>query len=225
MKESVQGMVFKAKKGVFYFTLLLGFFGAGLAVQAQHTARKIGDNPLTIEQTAVLELESTSKGFIMPRMTEAQRDAITTPANGLMIFNTTSQSINVYDVSFTSWRQIESKESTLITSFTSSFTTPYNFRVTITNLSTVDITPTFSTSDVNITGVTGATVTAVDDTSETIAPQASHSINYTISYGSATAAAPLAIQGTYIYANQTTSSTTNGGSNTTRLHNGLFYNN
>lgn len=38
--------------------------------------------------TAALEVASTSKGFLPPRMTEVQRDAIGTPATGLMIFNT-----------------------------------------------------------------------------------------------------------------------------------------
>ena len=35
MKESVLGVVFKARKKVFFFTLLLGFFWFGLVVQAQ----------------------------------------------------------------------------------------------------------------------------------------------------------------------------------------------
>ena len=42
----------------------------------------------TDESSAVLQVISTSGGFLPPRMTDAQRDAISTPANGLMIFNT-----------------------------------------------------------------------------------------------------------------------------------------
>ncbi|MBT9156686.1 MAG: hypothetical protein DDT37_01674 [Firmicutes bacterium] len=38
---------------------------------------------------AVLEIESTTQGFLPPRMTTAQRDAIPTPPDGLMIYNTT----------------------------------------------------------------------------------------------------------------------------------------
>jgi uncharacterized protein (TIGR02145 family) len=36
----------------------------------------------------MLEVESTSKGFLPPRMTKTQRDAITSPATGLVIYQT-----------------------------------------------------------------------------------------------------------------------------------------
>src|SRR6185295_14854583 len=39
--------------------------------------------------SAILDVSSTTKGFLMPRMTTAQRDAIVSPATGLSIFNTT----------------------------------------------------------------------------------------------------------------------------------------
>lgn len=40
--------------------------------------------------SAKLEVRSTTQGFLPPRMTTAQRDAIAAPAAGLMIFNTTT---------------------------------------------------------------------------------------------------------------------------------------
>lgn len=40
--------------------------------------------------SAVLDLISTTKGFLPPRMTTAQRDAIASPATGLVIFNTST---------------------------------------------------------------------------------------------------------------------------------------
>jgi len=46
--------------------------------------------------TAVLESSSTTQGFLPPRMTEAQRDAIISPAAGLMIWNTTDVKLQVY---------------------------------------------------------------------------------------------------------------------------------
>ena len=49
---------------------------------------KIGNNPTSINATSLLELESTTQGFLPSRMTEAQRIAIATPAQGLIIYCT-----------------------------------------------------------------------------------------------------------------------------------------
>lgn len=43
---------------------------------------------LDIDESAALEISTTTKGFLPPRMTQAQRDAISTPAAGLTIFCT-----------------------------------------------------------------------------------------------------------------------------------------
>jgi hypothetical protein len=49
------------------------------------------------DSSAILEASSTSKGFLMPRMTTVQRNAIVSPAAGLQIFNTDNQCVNIYD--------------------------------------------------------------------------------------------------------------------------------
>ena len=46
--------------------------------------------------SAVLEASSTTQGFLPPRMTSTQRDAIASPAEGLLIYNTTNKSIEAY---------------------------------------------------------------------------------------------------------------------------------
>lgn len=46
--------------------------------------------------TSILELVSTTQGFLPPRMTTTQINAISTPANGLMVYNTTIDHICVY---------------------------------------------------------------------------------------------------------------------------------
>ena len=51
-------------------------------------SQKIGGNPGTIDPKAVLELESTTKGFLLPRMTAAQMAAITNPTSGMIVFCT-----------------------------------------------------------------------------------------------------------------------------------------
>ena len=57
---------------------------------------KIGDNPGNINTSAVLELESTTKGFLLPRMTGTQMTAIPTPPSGMMIYNTTDSCTYLY---------------------------------------------------------------------------------------------------------------------------------
>jgi hypothetical protein len=47
---------------------------------------KIGDNPYTIGKSAVLDIESTIKGFLPPRMSKSQRDAIVSPETGLQVW-------------------------------------------------------------------------------------------------------------------------------------------
>ena len=47
------------------------------------------------DTSAMLDVSSTTKGFLMPRMTTVQRDAIILPATGLTIFNTTAVAYQV----------------------------------------------------------------------------------------------------------------------------------
>ena len=50
---------------------------------------EIGINTSSPNASAQLDVTSTTKGFLPPRMTTAQRNAITSPAAGLTIYNTT----------------------------------------------------------------------------------------------------------------------------------------
>jgi len=47
--------------------------------------------------SAMLDVKSTSKGFLPPRMTSAQRDAISSPATGLISYNTDFKGLNFYN--------------------------------------------------------------------------------------------------------------------------------
>lgn len=60
----------------------------------------------TIDATAQLEIKSSTKGFLPPRMTTTERDAIVTPAEGLEIFNTTTKKKNFYNG--TAWEVVTS---------------------------------------------------------------------------------------------------------------------
>ncbi len=59
-----------------------------LSVSGFYAQLKVGDNPTTIDASALLELESTTQGLLVPRMTTVQRTVITNPALGLMVFDT-----------------------------------------------------------------------------------------------------------------------------------------
>ena len=59
-----------------FFVLVLGL----------HTQAQVGINTENPDPSAVLELESTSQGFLPPRMTADQRDAIVSPATGLIFY-------------------------------------------------------------------------------------------------------------------------------------------
>lgn len=53
------------------------------------------------DSKAVLDVRSTTKGFLFPRMTTTQRNAISSPTTGLTIFNTSTATIDTYNGS--SW--------------------------------------------------------------------------------------------------------------------------
>ena len=46
--------------------------------------------------SAKVEIASTTQGFLPPRMTTVQRNAIVSPATGLVIYNTTTNCLNFY---------------------------------------------------------------------------------------------------------------------------------
>jgi hypothetical protein len=52
-----------------------------------------GSNATTPNAAAVLQLESTTQGLLLPRMTTTQRNAISSPPDGLLIYNTTSSAV------------------------------------------------------------------------------------------------------------------------------------
>ncbi len=61
--------------------LVLGTLGTALS-------QSVGLNNATPDASSILDLTATDRGLLIPRMTSAQRLAITTPANGLLVFDT-----------------------------------------------------------------------------------------------------------------------------------------
>ncbi|MBK9735085.1 MAG: hypothetical protein IPO92_09030 [Saprospiraceae bacterium] len=60
-------------------------------------AQSVGIGTTLPENSAILDLSSTSKGFLLPRMTTVQRDLIPSPTQGLKIFNTDDRCEDTYD--------------------------------------------------------------------------------------------------------------------------------
>ena len=65
---------------------------------------RVGVGTTTPSPAAVLDLASAGQGFLPPRMTSDQRDAIAAPPEGLTLFNTTTKRLNVHDGD--TWREV-----------------------------------------------------------------------------------------------------------------------
>jgi uncharacterized protein (TIGR02145 family) len=91
----------KMKESFKLLTVLL----IGIISHSTNAQIKVGNNPTTLNSSAVLELESTTQGLLLPRMTTAQRNAISNTATGLVIFNTTTlvTEINVGTATTPNW--------------------------------------------------------------------------------------------------------------------------
>jgi hypothetical protein len=63
--------------------------GATLTALIADSDQSVGVGVTIIEKTAKLQVDSNSKGFLPPRMTSLEREDIVSPANGLIVYDTT----------------------------------------------------------------------------------------------------------------------------------------
>jgi hypothetical protein len=54
-------------------------------------------NNVSPDASSILDIASTTKGILIPRMTNTERDAISSPATGLMIYSTTDNNFQYYN--------------------------------------------------------------------------------------------------------------------------------
>ncbi|MEP6804515.1 MAG: hypothetical protein ABI892_08325 [Flavobacterium sp.] len=78
--------------------LLLFFFLLTLTGNAQ-----IGIGTTTPNATSILDITSTTKGMLTPRMTTLQRNAILTPADGLIVYDTDLKVFYYYSAGTSAW--------------------------------------------------------------------------------------------------------------------------
>jgi len=103
-----------------YATIFLSVLGVQV-LKAQGVG--ISESSITPDPSAVLEVRSSQRGFLPPRLTTGERDAIVSPANGLMVFNTTTGRYNVYDGDTWLPLSIQRDLNQLTTNFTTASTT------------------------------------------------------------------------------------------------------
>ena len=69
---------------------------------------QVGIGTITPNASSVLDVSSTTQGMLTPRMTTAQRVAIASPADGLMVYDTDLKTFYHFNSSITSWNVINS---------------------------------------------------------------------------------------------------------------------
>ena len=88
-----------------FFTLL-----AAVLLTAT-TYAQVGINIETPDPSAALDITSTTGGLLVPRMTTTQRDAISSPATGLMIYQTDG-TVGFYYYNGSSWAEVAATSKT-----------------------------------------------------------------------------------------------------------------
>jgi hypothetical protein len=76
---------------------ILGTYANRANQLVMNTSGNISIGTTTEVASAQFQIESTTKGFLPPRMTTTQKNAIASPATGLMVYDTTLNLISVYN--------------------------------------------------------------------------------------------------------------------------------
>lgn len=98
---------------------------------------QVGIGTTTPDQSAILDVSSTTGGLLLPRMNEVQRDAISNPATGLLIYfiDVNQQCLQVYNGS--SWENIYCPTTNTVPSATNvTITGTLNIREVLTGIYT-----------------------------------------------------------------------------------------
>lgn len=142
---------FFKSSSVLFLALILGI------VNLYSQGQNVGIGTTSPDNSAILELYSTSHGFLVPRLTTTQRNAIATPATGLLIYNLDNQRFEYYNG--TQWIGVVSSISTVPFNLISTGT---NTTATMTVGSGATIALGGGTIEANVFKGTGSLTNAVD---------------------------------------------------------------
>lgn len=114
-----------------FFSILFSSLCIAIATNSQSVS--VNTDGSTADASSILDIKSTSKGMLAPRMTTAQRTAIVSPANGLLVYDTDVKSFWYYNA--TVWTNLEGS---------SGLTFPYSKIGVVPNLPLLELTNTGS---------------------------------------------------------------------------------
>ena len=91
----------------FFIILKSSFLILTLFFTIQGLNAQVGIGTTSPAASSILDISSTTQGMLAPRMTTAQKNAIATPANGLLVFDTNLKEFSYYDLPSTTWVNIK----------------------------------------------------------------------------------------------------------------------
>ncbi|MCB2219869.1 MAG: hypothetical protein KQI35_05680 [Bacteroidetes bacterium] len=66
----------------------------------------IKDDPSSADPSAILDVSSSTKGMLIPRMTTEQISNVSNPADGLQVYNTTDGKLYIFVASANGWKEV-----------------------------------------------------------------------------------------------------------------------
>jgi hypothetical protein len=94
-------------------TILKYLFIFFILLSSRSLYGQVGIGTVTPENSSILDISSSSKGLLIPRLSTLQRDAIVSPAEGLLIYNTSLSNIemNIGNITVPNWVGTKEPES------------------------------------------------------------------------------------------------------------------
>lgn len=97
-----------------------GWTDSGTVVNLSTSTDQVGIGTASPNASAKVQIDSTTQGFTPPRMTTTQRNAISSPMIGLVVYNTDTSALEMYGVE--GWSSTKGGESYKVEQFTTTAT-------------------------------------------------------------------------------------------------------